>query len=266
MKIGKYLLTALMVLCVSGMVYAAPVGLTSEADATKAELWAEENLGLSIACIGDFISDRDIDVAGGEFEMDTIFARIGLSAFDRINLYVDFGQVLDMSYACELNTTLVQVKYEYDDDFIWGIGLNGLLYRWDNGLEIGAGASYRQAEMNIEKATIDGNSYDRAQFALVNDGDLSEWQAAVELAWNLDFFVPYVGIKYSDVEVDGDVTLAITQYNGSGKDAGTNVGGFVGVTLLPRLDGIPKSEQVSINVEARFIDENALNVGLAYKF
>ncbi|MBU1062316.1 MAG: hypothetical protein KJ952_06345 [Candidatus Omnitrophica bacterium] len=262
----RYLLAALIVLGLSGLAYAAPVGLTSEADATKAELWADENYGLSIGLIGDFVDERGIDVDGGEFSIDAVIGRIGLSIYDRFNLYLDLGQAKDMEYTAELNSQKVVVKYEFDDELLWGIGVNALILRWDNGFEIGGGASYRAAEMTLDKVTIDNIAYTRANMDTLSDGDFEEWQVALECAWRLDFLTPYIGVKYSDVEVDGDVTYATVRYDASGKNSQAKVGGFAGLTITPKIDGVPKSEQIAINIEARFIDESAFNAGITYKF
>ena len=75
MRITKYLVAVLMVLSLTVAVYAAPVGLTSEADATKAELWADENYGLSVGFISDFVDQRKIDIGGGEFEVDVMMVK-----------------------------------------------------------------------------------------------------------------------------------------------------------------------------------------------
>jgi len=262
----RYLLAALLVLGLSGLSYAAPVGLTSEADVTEAELWAEEDYGINASFIADFVDERGIDVEGGEFSLDAMIGRIGLSMYDRFNLYLDLGQAQDMEYSAELNSQKVKVKYEFDDELLWGLGLNALIMRWDNGLELGAGASYRTAEMTLDKATIDGIAYNRADLDTLSDGDYEEWQVALESAWKLDFLTPYIGVKYSDVEVDGDVTLATTRYDASGKNSQSKVGGFAGLTITPKIDGMPKSEQIAINIEARFIDEDAFNAGITYKF
>ncbi len=261
MKMGKYVLTALMVIGIAGMVYAAPVGLTSEADATKAE-WSYENITMSAGLIVDSVVERRIDVSEGKFEINAVLTRIGVSLIDRINLYLDLGQANDMSYDCEVNTTTSVVKYEYDDEFMWGVGINALLYRWDNGLEIGAGASYRTADMAIDKVTIDSVTYQKADLDSVREGEYEESQIALEVAWKTDYFIPYVGMKYSDVEVAGDVTNSAVVYNATGKNASENLGVFAGLTVVPEM----LNEQLAINIEGRLIDEEAFNIGVTYKF
>ncbi|NQT75873.1 MAG: hypothetical protein HQ566_05060, partial [Candidatus Omnitrophica bacterium] len=191
MKIGKYLVAALIVLGMAGMVYAAPVGLTSEADATKAE-WSYNDITLSAGLIYDTVS-RNIDIDSGEFEFDAILARIGVGILEKFNLYVDIGQASEMGYTY----TLLGEKYtvEYDDEIMWGVGASALIYRWDNGLEVGAQASYRETDTGLDTVAIDANTYTNAQLTSLSDGGYEEIQAALEVAWKTDNFIPYVGIK-----------------------------------------------------------------------
>ncbi len=262
MKIGKYLVAALMVIGMAGMVYASPVGLTSEADATEAK-WSYEDITISAGLIGDFIDNRKINLPGGKFELDAIFTRIGMHLIDRINIFLDVGQAREMSYKAEVNAQNVEVTYDYDDDIIFGGGVNALIYRWDNGLEIGGSLSFRQADLELTSATIDGTGYDKTALDSVRTGDYTEWQAALELAYRVEYLIPYIGMKYSDVEVDGDVTLATIQYNASGANASQNVGVFAGLTIVPEFGD---SNQIAINIEGRAIDEDAWTAGVSYKF
>lgn len=263
MRIGRYLFAALMVVAFAGVTYAAPVGLTSEADVTKAE-WSYNDIEVSVGFVVDSVSERKIDIDSGDFEMDAFMARIGVSALDRFNFYVDLGVAQDMEYGFVIQGE--PYRTEFDDEFLWGVGVNALIYRWDNGLEVGVNASYRQAEMNLDQATVTNIKYTKAQMTSINDGEFQEYQGALEVAWRTDLLTPYIGVKVSEVEVDADFTLNGTQRNASGKNAAENVGVFVGLEITPKLAEFPKSEQLAINLEGRFIDEEAFSVGVSYRF
>lgn len=264
MRMGKYLLAALMVLGIAGMVYAAPVGLTSEADATKAE-WSYKDIELSIGFVADIVDTRKIDIDSGEFEIESYTARLAASLMDRFNLYVDLGQAQGIGYDYVIKGE--QYNADFDDEFMWGVGVNALLYRWGNGLEIGVNASYRTADMNLEQVAIDNVTYARSALADVKDGEFQEYQGALEVAWRTDVLTPYAGVKVSEVEVDNTFSpSAGAERNASGKNASENVGVFVGLTLTPSIEGAPKSEQFALNVEGRFIDEEAFSVAASYKF
>ncbi|MDP8229899.1 MAG: hypothetical protein P9L93_02220 [Candidatus Gorgyraea atricola] len=265
MRMVKYLLAVLFVVGFAATVCAAPVGLTSEADAVEGELWADNNIGLSVGVVYDAVQERRIDVDSGDFEMQAVMARIGLSMLDRFNLYVDIGEASDM----ELDYTILGEKHtvKYDSEAIIGVGASALIYRWDNGFEIGANASYRTTDLAVNDVTVDSRVYTTTELTNVTNSDYEEIQGAVELAWKNGVFAPYVGLKFSDVELGSDYTIAPQQYSDSkGKGSDRNLGGFVGLTITPKIEATPQSEQLSINIEGRFIDEEALNVGISYKF
>ncbi len=260
----RYLLAILMVLGIAGMAYAAPVGLTSEADLTEGELLAENEMGVTIGFIYDAIEERAVSIDTGEFGMQAFLARIGLSLMDRFNLYVDIGQASDMEYIFVDKGEKHTVSF--DDELIWGVGANALIYRWDNGLEVGAGASYRQADMTLESVDIDGASYQRTDLTAVSDGEFKEYQAAIEVAWKNDVLTPYAGIKFSDVEVDAKFTEGGQERDATGKNADENVGVFVGLAITPTLEALDKEKSIALNIEGRFVDEEAVSVGISYKF
>lgn len=262
----KYLLTILLVFGFAATTYAAPVGLISEADTTTSELWPDYDAELSIGVVADMINKRAIDIDSGEFAMNAFTGRIGVSVLKKWAIYVDFGQAQDMEYDYVIKGEKYQA--DFDDTSIWGIGTSVLIYRWDNGLEIGANASYRRADMELDKVTIDSLSYDRnsAAISAISDGYLEEYQGALEVAWKTETFTPYIGVKFSEVEVDCTFTTGGAQRDASDKNASSNVGAFVGLTITPSLDVLPKSEQLTINLEGRFIDEQAFNGSVAYKF
>ncbi|NQT74935.1 MAG: hypothetical protein HQ566_00260, partial [Candidatus Omnitrophica bacterium] len=117
-----------------------------------------------------------------------------------------------------------------------------------------------------DTVAIDANTYTNAQLTSLSDGGYEEIQAALEVAWKTDNFIPYVGIKYSDVDVGSTFTVGSVERKASGKDSSETIGAFVGLTILPKLAATPASEQFSINLEGRFIDEEAFSAGVSYKF
>ena len=198
--------------------------------------------------------------------MNALMARLALSVIDRFNFYFDLGAVSDMSYSYVLQGEKYTVDFE-DNETIWGIGGNALIYRWNNGLEVGTGISYRQVDMKIEKATIDSTEYTYADMTTPIDGDMEEVQVAAELAWRNEYFTPYVGIKYSDIEVDSTFTVGSVERDASGKKSDGNIGAFIGLSITPKIDALgDNTDRLAINLEGRFVDEEAMSVGVSYKF
>ncbi len=263
---AKYLLVILLIFGFAATAYGAPVGLTSQADATTSELWPDYDAELTIAIVADTVTKRAIDIDSGAFEMNAFSGRIGVSVLKRWEFYVDVGNTMDMQY----DYTIKGEKYqaEFEDTTIWGVGTSVLVFRLDNGLEMGLNASYRRADMELDKITIDNLTYSRndARISTISDGYFEEYQGAVEIAWRTDYFTPYIGAKFSEVEVDSILTVGGVQRDASDKSSSENVGAFVGLTITPMLAILPNSEQLSINLEGRFIDEEAFGGSISYKF
>jgi len=261
----KYLLTTLLVLGFAVVAHAAPVGLTSEADLVDGELWADNDVGVSVGFVADSVSKRNIEIAKGEFEIDSYAARIAVSLFDKLTIYGDIGNTTGMTFDWEDLGEMISAEFE--DSGIYGIGANILIYRWDNGLEVGAGASYRTAEMNLDSAVVNGLNVAKSDLSTYQEGDFEETQVALEAAYRTDIFSPYVGVKFSDVEVDADFTYAAQQRKAMGKEASENVGVFVGLTVTPSIEAMgDKGNQLSFNLEGRFLDEEAVSGGVSFRF
>ncbi|NQV04843.1 MAG: hypothetical protein HQ532_05010, partial [Candidatus Omnitrophica bacterium] len=156
-----------------------------------------------------------------------------------------------------------------DDEAMYGVGVNALIYRWDNGLEIGANVNYRQSETPLEKAAITSGgataTYLRPAMTNVVDGDFEELQLAAELAYKKGAIIPYLGVKYSEVEFGSNFTVGGAARDASGTNSQEVIGAFLGITFAPEIDGM-NGTRMALNVEGRFIDEEAFSVGLSYQF
>ena len=84
---AKYLMALLLIFGFATTVYGAPVGLTSEADVTRSELWPDYDAELSFAVVADIVSERKIDIDNGSFEMNAFIGRIGVSALKKWYIY-----------------------------------------------------------------------------------------------------------------------------------------------------------------------------------
>ena len=260
----------LLLLTVSGKIYAAPVGLTSEADSVEGnEIIRGSDAELSLGIITDYIAEKKIDIDSGEFEMTAYMVRIGLNFLDRYNLYFDIGETDNVKFRYVLHGE--ENTVEFAGDTILGIGLSGLIYRWENGIEIGASASYRHADMTLTKATIGSAVWERGLMTHVTDDKYQEYQVAGELAWRTDLITPYIGVKYSYTELGCDFTIGGgSRRNTSSSNAAENIGVFLGFTITPtvnpKMNMIREGHRLSINVEGRLIDEEALSLGVDYRF
>ncbi len=124
------------------------------------------------------------------------------------------------------------------------------------------GKDFDQATLDVLRP-LDPN----ATFSSDSETEIQEWQVALYVNQTFGQFSPYAGIKYSDFKADfelegsGQFSGLPLSYKGEGKaKADKNFGVFLGtdIYLIPN--------QLSINIEGRFIDETSGTFGLTYKF
>ncbi|PIV11967.1 MAG: hypothetical protein COZ98_05450 [Candidatus Omnitrophica bacterium CG_4_8_14_3_um_filter_43_15] len=154
----------------------------------------------------------------------------------------------------------VDLKYETETAFAWGLGATVLLKEFNNGIRIGIDGRYRQVEPDIDKLTLNSVSYSPGDVGISNlSAKYKEWQVALGISKEFGQFVPYGGIKYNDVEASMKATILGTTYKTDDINSDGVVGIFVGCDFLP-------TKNLSIGVEGRFIDETAFTVSANYRF
>lgn len=243
------------ILGISLIVNAAPVGnIASPAD-KKAEY------GLRVAAEADFVSERELDVANESVELEAKFysAKISYNIVKRFDIYALLGTVSDAEITEKSGSDTY--KYFFDDDFAWGLGITALIYEFDNGLRIGADGKYRSAEVDLTEIDVNGTRYGIADISNIA-GDFEEWQVALGITREFGEsvrFSPYAGVKYSDVEVQAKGTISGTTYETDNVNSKDTVGVFAGTEIT-------FTDNLSVYAEGRFIDEQAVAVGLSYGF
>ena len=217
----------------------------------------------------DLVKERALDYAGTDREIDHLnwyLTRLSYVHEDWVEFYILLGMVDDGEFT-------TAVKYETGTGFAWGLGQTILLHEFENGLKVGMDARYRQTEPDVDKLTTGAVGYS------INDANVSgveveikEWHLALGISRELDgpveitqfipfgwILMPYAGIKYSDVDIDSQSTIAGTSNKSSGVGSDDNVGLFLGCDVLA-------ADNASFGIEMRFLDEIAYSVNFSYRF
>jgi len=199
--------------------------------------------------IADIVFERELD-QGSEIEAQWYLAKVGVTLIEKIDVYGLLGTAnLEPK---KLTSSVYDIESEYG--VAWGLGAKVLLYETeeygDGILRVSVDGNYRAYKPDID--TISGSTSSSGEV------DFAEWGASLGLSYTLDKITPYVGVKYSDVDLEisgtniGTLdTLSINSDN--------VVGVFVGADYL-------FAENIALNLEGRFIDETAVNVGLKINF
>jgi len=208
----------------------------------------------------DFVTERDLDVSDEDVTVENLnwyAGKISYALADRVEPYVLLGAA---NGEFSEKYSGVDLKYETETAFAWGLGATVLLKEFNNGIRLGIDGRYRQVEPDIDEITLNGVSYSPGDAGISSlSAEYKEWQVALGISKEIGQFVPYGGIKYNDVEASLKATISGTTYTTDDINSDGVVGIFVGCDFLP-------TENLSIGVEGRFIDETAFTVSANYRF
>lgn len=249
----------------TGIAYAAPVGNIAMPKVLKKGLIikGEENrFGIVLEPEVDYIFDRHLKDQKDDTEYKFLGGKAGVVVGDRAFLYGICG-FADAEWKLKVSSN--EVKWETDSDLAWGAGGTLIIYAKEivvreKGLfTIGVDGRFRRSELDVDTVVLDGKTYPLSgPYVTSTKFKCDEWQVAVELTYQADRFIPYAGIKYSDVSGETAATISGKKYD---KDLGAddNVGIFAGCDILI-------ADSMSVYVEGRFVDETALSAGATIRF
>ena len=144
----------------------------------------------------------------------------------------------------------VSEHIDTDTDLAYAIGLSGTLFQFGNNIEIGADISYLKFNPDVETYSY---------YKVENIGmelDYEEFELALVVSKKIDLFIPYFGVKYSKVEMEIPENSLTHQIEMENED---NLGVFVGFDFLIKEDS-------SLNLEGRFLDDQAFSITFNFGF
>ena len=201
------------------------------------------------------VDKRDLNIRGddAEFALDLYTLKIAYSLRnedEKGDFYVLIGslrQEVKNLFAEDVN--LVTEK-----NLLLGLGITIPFYENQSGMKIGFDAKFRFAEPSIEKIKIQGERIEA-------EGEVkySEWQLGLGISQQLKRFIPYAGLKYSDIRSECEAVAAGNLYEWGKTKSEETIGLFAGCDIL-------LLDRVSLNVEGRFRDEEAVSVTLVVGF
>ena len=146
------------------------------------------------------------------------------------------------------------VNFVTEKDLLLGLGITIPFYENQSGMRIGFDAKFRFAEPPMERIEIQGERIEA-------EGEVKyrEWQLGVGISQQLKRFIPYAGLKYSDIRSECEAAAAGDLYEWGKTKNEETIGLFAGCDVL-------LLDRVSLNVEGRFRDEEAVSVTLVVGF
>ena len=215
-----------------------------------------------------------------EIDSNRIFLKGTLGLHPNVDMFVKLGMASANWEAMTKEPGYPDEKLEFEDDwnFAWGIGVKAKIFETPGGVRFMADAQYLSykvdGDVKVDGKDVDQNMLEEYQlldpmatFSSDSEIEIKEWQVALYVNQTFGNFSPYAGIKYSDFETDLEINvngqLLGNPYSMKWKgdaEAEDNFGIFLGTDIYI----IPN--QLSVNIEARFIDETAGTIGMNYRF
>jgi hypothetical protein len=226
------------------------------------------------------VPDSGCSIEDIEIDSNRIFLKGTMGLHPNVDMFVKLGMAGANWEAKYKEPGYPDEKLEFKDDWdlAWGVGAKVKIFEAPGGLRFLGDAQYLSYKVD-GNFKIDGKDYEQdrleylrsldpnAIFSADSQVEIKEWQVALYVNQTFGNFSPYAGVKYSDCDVD-------IEFKGSGQvlgnpyslkiegdaEADDNFGIFLGTDIYV----IPN--QLSINIEGRFIDETAGTIGVNYRF
>ena len=210
---------------------------------------------------GNFIRDRRMkqtQEGSGEADNYQLFVNSGkvtLNLLNRLDIFTVLGRgraEIDWRVQDFFDHVNVQTTYH----FAWALGAKAIFYEWCN-VSLAGGGRFFQYNSPLKWMTSDGVSFD------VDDARLKhyEWQLDLGMSYKIDFFIPYIAVKYSlaRAKIETVPTPTGGYYfveNGGGKihfKSDKPIGMAIGCSLTT-------TDKFLLNLEARLFDEEAVTI------
>lgn len=247
---------------------AAPVGNTSAPGIIREGLFISCNnwIDFRIGYEGDFVADgrmEQYDQGKGRvdtYEQWTNSGTFTLNILNRLDMYAVFGSSrtkADWRFEDLITETVHRIELETKYSFLWASGARAILCEWGHA-SLGLGGRYSACHYQPAWLTSDGGSVDVAGSHFFWE----EWQINLDLAYKIDLFTPYVGVKYSNARThltDFEISISESLTGANSFKNRLPVGLYVGCTLST-------GKYFMLNLESRVIDEEAISVSGDFRF
>lgn len=223
---------------------------------THGPLLPEDSLvGMRLSFEEDFVFDHKLKAYSGENQRINTFSSLlsqgvaTIDLFNRADVYISLG-AMRSNFSYQEPLFGAHVECQTKDELTWGVGSRVVLWQWGN-IGLGMQGAYQWADMHLRYGTIDGASFHTKNAKVI----YHEWQVGFAASYQIDFFIPYVGIKGTGTKanlfnLDPLVNLGSTELHMRNR---TWIGMVLGCTLVA-----PRT--FDLTVEADVFDQLALSL------
>ena len=156
-----------------------------------------------------------------------------------------------------------QMDLDDGTEFSWGIGAKFTVPEVYNQVDLTLGGQYFATQWKNVTSSTGGVNDDNGGDVADMDVDSRMWNISLVASTEVEQFTPYIGMRYSNEQLDADRIEKVAGNGGSGTlnyESDNTFGGVVGTDI--DFNGV-----IGGNVEVRFGDENlGVAGGINYKF
>ncbi len=219
----------------------------------------EEWFGVKEGYICDYVYNQPLRVEGHKknktYHCLSQFGVITANFNDRVEIFGNLG-VLSSEIVQDLHSD-TKIAYRTSNHFAWGVGGRAILAYWGD-VQLSANASYVESNPNLSSLKVNSTSYSVKEAEL----NYNQWQVGIGVSYRIDWFIPYIGVDYINFRTRignlNAIKFLIPSKHVIFKDT-YPCGIFLGF-------GLSAHHAVSMNVELRVINENAITASADFKF
>lgn len=144
----------------SSIAFASPVNLpTGIKGQDGAGLISNLPVDVSAGFLNDYVGKRELGKDSGNVNFDMTGGKIILSVFRSLDIYTMLGDIHNAELKANIDGD--DVRFNFSDKFMWGIGASAVLYDWkDTGVQIFSDGNYREARgIGLDSVTVDGTKH-----------------------------------------------------------------------------------------------------------
>ncbi|MFH1868774.1 MAG: hypothetical protein ABH843_07365 [Candidatus Omnitrophota bacterium] len=227
--------------------YAAPVGNPTEPAYLKGNNRGKLTGIFNVLLGRDLENDAKID-SGTEYT-----AKLAYNFKEKIEVYALVGAANDVVVTSD--TEFIpgsSTEIELGMAGLVGCGATFVIHEMDyhyKPLRFGADVKVQGYTPEFDNLTLNGVNTTYT----ADKSSMLEWQVAIGAAYYYDRFIPYAGIKVSDITIKNEASVNNTSRSNT-LNADNMFGIYGGCDFI-------YNDNVKFNIEGRVIDENAFNVG-----
>ncbi len=203
---------------------------------------------------GDFVLDRFLKAREGvscrvdRFQSRSDQGVVTLNIYNTFEMYGSLG-AMDCEFSLRPHKDGKRREFQTDYRLTWGAGGKLLIFNWEQAT-FGIDGKYQRGYPHVKWDSING-----VAFSSESRVEYREWQVGGAVSYECDLLIPYVAVKFSNVDttvdqIAGNMELGTSRFKMKSRH---QVGMSLGCSLST-------GNYFDINIEIQLIDEQGITL------